>query len=46
LIDWLIDCTLVYIGSTPYPGLSGSQVMQFVQQGRRMKKPAHCTDEL
>jgi hypothetical protein len=37
---------IVTLGSTPYPGLSGPQVMDFVQKGRRMKKPKHCTDEL
>jgi len=37
---------VVHTASTPYPGLSGPEVMEFVEQGRRMKKPRHCTDEL
>jgi len=32
--------------STPYAGLSGAEVMRFIQQGRRLKKPTHCSDDM
>ena len=33
---------IVTLGSTPYPGLSGSEVMKRVREGVRLEKPEHC----
>merc|ERR1740129_503253 len=37
---------IVTLGSTPYPGLSGSDVMKRVRDGVRLDKPAHCDREI
>jgi len=34
------------LGSTPYPGLSGSEVMKKVREGVRLEKPDHCDREM
>lgn len=33
-------------GASPYPGMSASQVFKFVNDGKKMEKPQHCTDDL
>ncbi|XP_063696582.1 tyrosine kinase receptor Cad96Ca [Culicoides brevitarsis] len=42
VLMWEI-CTL---GSTPYPGISASDVMRKVRDGHRLEKPEHCRREL
>jgi len=34
------------LGSTPYPGMSGSEVMKKVKEGFRLDKPEHCDREI
>jgi hypothetical protein len=34
------------LGSTPYPGMSGSEVMKKVKDGHRLEKPEHCDREI
>jgi len=34
------------LGSTPYPGMSGSEVMKRVKEGHRLEKPEHCDREI
>ena len=33
-------------GSSPYPGMSGPDVMTFIQKGCRMSKPMHTSDAM
>ena len=44
-IPSISDIYYLLIGSTPYPGLSGPDVMELVHMDYRMKRPAHCPDE-
>ena len=37
---------IVTLGSTPYPGMSGSEVMKKVREGVRLEKPEHCDREI
>lgn len=37
---------IVTLGSTPYPGMSGSEVMKKVKEGQRLDKPEHCDREI
>ncbi|XP_044762114.1 tyrosine kinase receptor Cad96Ca [Coccinella septempunctata] len=37
---------VVTLGSTPYPGMSASDVMKKVRDGYRLDKPEHCRREL
>ncbi|XP_072019673.1 tyrosine kinase receptor Cad96Ca-like [Amphiura filiformis] len=37
---------LVTLGSHPYPGLSGPQVISELKKGYRLPKPEHCSDEI
>jgi len=37
---------IVTLGSTPYPGMSGSEVMKRVKEGFRPEKPEHCDREI
>jgi len=37
---------IVTLGSTPYPGMSGSEVMKRVREGHRLEKPEHCDREI
>ena len=37
---------IVTLGSTPYPGMSGSEVMKKVREGQRLDKPEHCDREI
>ncbi|XP_013109290.1 tyrosine kinase receptor Cad96Ca [Stomoxys calcitrans] len=37
---------IVTLGSTPYPGISASEVMRKVRDGYRLEKPEHCRREL
>ncbi len=37
---------IVALGSTPYPGKSPSEVMEFVRDGGRLEKPPHCDRRL
>lgn len=37
---------IVTLGSTPYPGISASDVMRKVRDGHRLEKPEHCRREL
>jgi len=37
---------IVTLGSTPYPGMSGSEVMKRVKEGYRPEKPEHCDREI
>ena len=37
---------IVTLGSTPYPGMSGSEVMKKVKEGHRLEKPEHCDREI
>ncbi|KAM7362870.1 tyrosine kinase receptor Cad96Ca isoform 1-T2 [Cochliomyia hominivorax] len=37
---------IVTLGSTPYPGISASDVMRKVRDGYRLEKPEHCRREL
>jgi len=37
---------IVTLGSTPYPGMSGSEVMKQVGEGHRLDKPDHCDREI
>lgn len=37
---------IVTLGSTPYPGMSGSEVMKRVREGVRLEKPEHCDREI
>jgi len=37
---------IVTLGSTPYPGISASDVMRKVREGHRLEKPEHCRREL
>lgn len=40
------QCLCGIAGSSPYPGMSGPDVMELVQMGYRMNKPRQCSDEL
>jgi fibroblast growth factor receptor 1 len=35
-----------FVGSTPYPGLSSSEVLKRVRDGYRLEKPEHCKREI
>jgi len=37
---------LVTLGASPYPGMNSYEVVSFLQDGYRMDKPKHCSDEL
>lgn len=37
---------IVTLGSTPYPGISASDVMKKIRDGYRLEKPDHCRREL
>jgi len=37
---------IITLGSTPYPGMSGSEVMKRVKEGIRLEKPDHCDREI
>ena len=37
---------IVTLGSTPYPGMAGSEVMKRVREGHRLEKPEHCDREI
>lgn len=37
---------IVTLGSTPYPGMAATEVMQRVRKGYRLDKPEHCKREL
>ena len=37
---------IVTLGSTPYPGMSASQVAKSVQVGKTMSCPNHCREEV
>ncbi|XP_023345289.1 tyrosine kinase receptor Cad96Ca [Eurytemora carolleeae] len=37
---------IITLGSTPYPGMSGSEVMKKVKEGHRLEKPEHCDREM
>ncbi|XP_022081553.1 uncharacterized protein LOC110974310 [Acanthaster planci] len=37
---------LVTLGSHPYPGQSCAEILEDLQRGIRLKKPAHCSDEI
>ncbi|XP_012943280.2 tyrosine kinase receptor Cad96Ca [Aplysia californica] len=34
------------LGASPYPGMAAKDVFRFVNDGRKMSKPEHCTSEL
>ncbi len=33
-------------GSSPYPGMSGHDIMDLIEDGYRMDKPKHCSDAM
>uniref|UniRef100_A0A665ULK4 Tyrosine-protein kinase receptor TYRO3 n=1 Tax=Echeneis naucrates TaxID=173247 RepID=A0A665ULK4_ECHNA len=33
-------------GQTPYPGVENSEIYEFLIKGERLKKPAHCRDDI
>jgi hypothetical protein len=33
-------------GGSPYPGMNGHQVRDFISQGKRIPKPMHLDNEL
>lgn len=37
---------LFFLGGTPYPGTNNSELLKYLQCGKRMDKPDNCTDEL
>lgn len=37
---------LVTLGASPYPGMNSYEVVSFLQDGYRMDKPKHCSDEV
>ncbi|XP_077999993.1 uncharacterized protein LOC144452721 [Glandiceps talaboti] len=37
---------IVTLGANPYPGMSNKEVSSQIQEGERMEKPPHCTEEL
>ena len=37
---------IVTLGATPYPGMSGSEVLKKVKEGKRLEKPEHCNSKL
>jgi len=37
---------IVTLGATPYPGMSGSEVLKKVKEGKRLEKPEHCNREM
>jgi hypothetical protein len=37
---------LVFLGGTPYPAMSVSEVNEFLQKGKRMDPPVHCPQEM
>ena len=36
---------IVTLGATPYPGMSGSEVLKKVKEGKRLEKPEHCNSK-
>ena len=37
---------IVTLGSSPYPGMNGSDVMELIQSGYRMEKPKLCNEDM
>ncbi|CAB3984345.1 fibroblast growth factor receptor 4-like isoform X1 [Paramuricea clavata] len=37
---------IITLGASPYPGMNSQEVVSFLQNGMRMDKPKHCSDEL
>ncbi|XP_065666186.1 fibroblast growth factor receptor 1 isoform X3 [Hydra vulgaris] len=37
---------LITLGASPYPGMNSYEVVSFLQDGKRMDKPKHCSNEL
>ncbi|XP_065053384.1 fibroblast growth factor receptor 1-like [Rhopilema esculentum] len=37
---------IVTLGASPYPGMNSYEVVSFLQDGYRMDKPKHCSDEV
>ena len=35
-----------HIGGTPYPTMTGQELLRFLRAGNRMKKPENCSDEM
>ena len=46
LWDWFIVQHLLILGASPYPGMNSQEVINFLQDGYRMDKPKHCSEEL
>jgi len=37
---------IITLGASPYPGMGSYEVVSFLQDGHRMDKPKHCSNEL
>ncbi|ESO88746.1 hypothetical protein LOTGIDRAFT_147933, partial [Lottia gigantea] len=37
---------MITLGSRPYPGKSGPQVLEMLKQGERLDNPSHSTSEM
>jgi len=37
---------VVTLGGTPYPTMTGQELLRFLRAGNRMKKPENCSDEI
>lgn len=37
---------IVTLGSIPYQGMDGMEVVRYIKNGNRMGKPKHCSPEL
>ena len=49
IFSWAFGVVLweiVTLGASPYPGMNSYEVVSFLQDGFRMDKPKHCSDEL
>jgi serine/threonine protein kinase len=37
---------LFSLGQLPYIGMENSHILEFLEEGKRLDKPAHCSDEM
>ena len=46
ILSWSVERNVDFIGSSPYPGISGADVMELVKVGYRMEKPQLCNEQM
>ena len=49
IIQWSygITCWEIFsLGSTPYPGVDNTEMITFLEAGKRLKRPVLCPEEL